>query len=813
MESNCQYPMQERERYSLYDLCGLSSRAIETIEEMLQASGARKVGKGALGNVVTAFSSRKMAGTVHLESHTCEQVFAYELEMDPSVLMYFTQIPCRGVERVRADGKRHVSSATLDFLVFRTDGVQLVECKQVEWLRNQSCSEGDWRFEAEKWTHGPYAAWADGVGIQFQVWAAPDDVGIYHQNLGAAYAALNRPPCAGTDSLCAAAIGQIKRHPRSIAELSQLVTGFGISDALLMLARRQAFGPWRSLSADREDQFILFSEPVQAEVMDDARLELRAKVRASIGEINDPLLSASSIDIEFAKERLLRARSIMSGAEPATRRMKALVRLIGKIDHASAADLSACLTRYARSGNRVRRLAEANIQLIDRMIKEVWNKGRVVRPIDLEMIYREECKAAGIAEDGISTLRLERRKTDPLRHALATRGMRGYQAVRPHSDPRFRSLSALAYGQIMHVDSTSVDMRVLQWIEGEKKVVTLRAIFYIAIDSATAMPLGIALMFGSPRSEALAILFRDVVRRNGFLPSMIHLDRGPENRSLWLQEFCETSSVRYSPTAGSAWNSLAESTLKMVNHQVSQRLVGSTLSDQRARAADGRFKSRQTARLDFISLYREIEHYVFENLAVRTVKGDGSPVEKRDALIERGASVGLPVAFDDEFMIRTSVRVKKAPVFSRRGALRLEEGTYCSEELLEMRRRLGKIDHMRLDCEDAKVLYIKTSAGCWIKAFHQRFQSLIDEDSRIERTFDLCWDSIEGPVIRRERLADAMRHRLKLETVNRNAASAQPGPPAGETPASENGGGVTKNGAGEHLPPSSDTDPFEEVEV
>ncbi len=545
-------PMLERERYSLYEQCGFASGTKQTIEDLLSMAGARKVGKGALGNVITKFSSKKMSRIVHLESHTCEQVYAYELEMDRAVLMYFTQIPCQGVTRLQANGRRHVSTANLDFLVFRKDKVELVECKPVGWLQMRASLGGEWKLEGGRWTHGPYAKWAEEAGIPFSVYASPEDVGIYHQNLSAAYAAWNQVDRPMADDICEAACGEIRKHPRSIAELSGRITGFGMIHALLLLAKQRAFGAWRTISIEREDLFVLYPDPAQAAVVEERMREVRGSALASVGAIDDPLLSASAVDIEHAKKRLRRVKAILDGSENSTRRMRDLARRVERSSDANEADLSVCLTKYSKSGNRVRRISTRHIELIKHVISKVWNTGNALRPIDLEIIYRDECKAAGISEDGISTLRLERRRTNPLRHALATGGMRGYQAVRPHTDPRRRSLPAVGFGQIVHIDSTSVDMRVLQWEKGEKKPMAVRAVFYVAVDSATGMPLGMSMLFGSPRSDGLAILFRDVVRRNGFIPPMLHMDRGPENRSKWLEEFCERSSVRYSPTAGSA---------------------------------------------------------------------------------------------------------------------------------------------------------------------------------------------------------------------------------------------------------------------
>jgi putative transposase len=318
------------------------------------------------------------------------------------------------------------------------------------------------------------------------------------------------------------------------------------------------------------------------------------------------------------------------------------------------------------------------------------------------------------------------------------------------------------------------------------------------------MPLGFSFVFGSPRTDGLAILFRDIARRNGSIPSMIHVDRGSENRSKWLQEFCCDTGIRYSPTAGSAWNSSAESMLKFVNTQIAQRLLGSTLPDRRGRSADGRYKSRRTARLEFSVIYKQIEEYLFTNLANHPQKGI-SPAESRIHLLSAQGNLAIPTVVDEPFLIRTSVPLDRKPSITDRRAIRLEEGAFTSRELSDMSLQGRSIEQARLDCEDAKVLYLKMG-DCWLKAFHQRIQSYASVIEVSEQIFDLCMGPIDRASDRRIKRESSARLRRRVHEMNQVPTRTPPPPIAAVI------GEKVKERRSTEQRPSGDIDPCDEVE-
>lgn len=755
------------DRQLVYAQMRLNDAQCRNIETMVRMSGTRDVGAGALNSVWSLHNSSKNGQARATESHTCELVFAYELEMDHDVLGYYTQVPCRRVRRTTQYGRTHVSTANLDFLVFRRDGIELVECKTSEWLDRESQKQGAlWSYESGIWRYPPYAEWALQYGLDFSVWAPPNPVGTYLQNLEACYAVSCETAPESELRAIRAVLTTIAKRPASLEELMEEVRGFSERVAMQMLADGVAFGPWTSTSIGQADRFRLYADREQARHADVALLATIASDQAQPG-IQDPILLASTTDLNKGRERLARLARIEAGELPPTRRMQKLAAAVQRAVARGDDPLCACLTRYANSGNRDSRLLPEQEQAIETVIARDWNAGKARRPIDLVRAFEGECERLGVEASGRWRLDARRRAESPLRHALSTGGFRAYHAIRPSTDPRHRSQRPLGYGQVLHIDSSDLDVRhardLLKFFPAAK------AKFYIGIDGATEYTMAHSLIFGSARTDGLALLLREFVRRHGFLPRIIHVDRGSENTSSWLVEFCEGRiTLRYSPTAGSAWNGLAENVIKQVNDQVAHQLVGSTAPDQKGRKVDGRFKSYRNAKLGFETVLKHFIDFVYQDLPNAPNAHDLTPAERKADVLPRFGIMGTPCEWNDEFLIRTSIKVdQKGKACPRRG-IRTVDGYFTSDELMK-ELRMHKPDQVRSDCCYPEVLYVRI-AGRWLKAFHNRVQSLALL-SDVERLFEMLWAPFARSSGRKRRETNSrVRYsRIKLAEVARPA--------------------------------------------
>lgn len=264
------------------------------------------------------------------------------------------------------------------------------------------------------------------------------------------------------------------------------------------------------------------------------------------------------------------------------------------------------------------------------------------------------------------------------------------------------------------------------------------------------------------RTDGLAILLREYVRRHSCLPQFIHVDRGPENRSWWIEVLAEGYlSLRWSPTAGSAWNGIAENVIKQVNFQVAHQLIGSTEPDQRGRKVDGRFKSYKNAKTSFEVVEKQLLAFIYVDLP-NTPGADGlSPLERKEEALVALGDFGIPCELNEDFLLRTSINVDiKKSVDPKRG-VRIEEGFFTSDELIHAL-RFHKAEELRSDCEDPTILRVRIG-GRWIKAFHSRVQSMALLPHS-EKLFDLMYAPIRRSEARgrKENIARIRHNRLEL---------------------------------------------------
>jgi len=322
----------------------------------------------------------------------------------------------------------------------------------------------------------------------------------------------------------------------------------------------------------------------------------------------------------------------------------------------------------------------------------------------------------------MSTLMMHLDNASKTKRALNAGGFRAYQKQRMASDPRHRSLSAIGVGLRLQIDSTQIDNRVFPGIEDA--LLLERPVIYIALDNSTRNPLCYELAFGPARSDALASLLRTYVRTYGLLPAIIQVDRGTENRSNWLSEFCALYSITLliTPTAASTFNSAVENCIGRLNSLL-HRLPGSTAPDQKGRAVDGRFKSRRTAKLQFATLELVVQQVIDEMRSMPDASGQ-SPSQQHEALLQATGWSGSHTKVDEDFLFRSSIPIRASQLNPRKG-VKTDRHTYASSELLEAAQR-GDLIEIRRDCENASVLRVQMTTGrykAWAP-FAQKIASL-----------------------------------------------------------------------------------------
>jgi putative transposase len=717
-------------RHLVYANCNLPQGQVAAIEQMIEQSAQRDVGKGALHNMKVCFASRKNDAARILESHTCEGVFALELELDPDVLGYQTQVPCQGIERTKATGRRHVSAAHIDFLVFKERSIELVECKTHDWLeRNSVEPDSEWiRKDASCWDHRWYQPWAQQRGLSFRVWASPAPVEFYLRNLELIYSYAGQVLSPQNMGIAYRAHALLRKSAHTIDELAEQVTGFNEETALWLLVKREVFGCLKSASLRSTGSFLLTSSREQAEILDMAALR-QLSDRIADPEGLTPLTAASLIDLKKGRQRLRQVEAVRTGELKPTRRIASLAKKVDAALKDGVPPLLPCLTNYAKSGNRVSRLSVTQQELMDETISQYWRSAQWTGVCQLHHLLRDRCETALVPPPSIRTLRRAIKKQSLAARVLATGGMRAYQAIRPMSDPARRSGHALAFGHTIHIDSSDVDNRSPG--SAMKEVPAQKPRIYLAVDDATTAIMAHVIYFGFATSDALAVLMREYVYRHAHLPCVVILDRGPENTSTWMKDFCliHGITIKYTPTAGSRFNGEAEAAIKAVNSNVSHRLPGSTLPDAYGRAVDGRHKSRKTARVPFIQIHQALLHYLYTSHPNRPNDLNETPHQRRDQLLSAYGMAGSPQQSDQSFLIQTSVPLTKGWSASEREGIRTKYGRFINQDMC-IAMRLQRVTEVRADCVDPTVLHVRVGDRYFHARhrFYPRYSQLSDPE-------------------------------------------------------------------------------------
>lgn len=715
------------EREAVYQTLALTAAQQRSIEELVRLSPARAVGKGALRNIRGSLPSKKCQAPRLFESHTVERMFLYELELDPQVVGYVTQVPLTRVERRLPNGRRHVTAATLDALVFARGVITLVECKDLSWLRAHEDRKG-WSCKGGIWSCEPYARWAAAHGLAFRVWHPPYPFAIYLRNLELLFARLGEPLDKAAEAAAAKISRLLRNHTFTSGELCAQLPGIDGRSLTILLAQRRLFGTIQS-DPIGADTFRIFGDEAQALEVDQALLDARARMLGAPGE-EVPVAVPSAAAAHRAMRRLQRLQAIEQGEAKPTRRMRQLAKQVAEFAQKGISPYDACLPTYAVSGNRLPRLDETQQALLRSAVKGFQSRTPPIATTSAWTLLQRECIAAEVDAPSITTFRRALRAEDPALRALKTGGMRAYQAAAARSDPRFRSGAASGFLHTVHIDSSKRDVRAspeLQRLINQRRALkddTGRGYdsFYIAVDESTDCVVGHAFVVGPSRTEGVALLMREIVHRHGTLPRIIVNDRGPDNQSHWLKQFALSQGMTLldTMTAGSRSNSQAENRIGQINARVCQRLPGSTLPDKAGRSVDGKFKSLMTARLEFLQLCELIEAFLYEDLPhIPNAQGE-TPHERREAAIKRLGMLGIPCLSDEALLFATSPRWTGGFTATEKRGIRLGNHDFTS---LEVRTalRIASPRELRLDAADPSVLHVIIN-GQRLRAFHGKVQ-------------------------------------------------------------------------------------------
>lgn len=757
----------DAQRSLYYAALGASPAAIREVEEMRLTSPSRQVSQRGLKNVLVDMRSGCNAGRRTLESVSCEFIYALELDTFGGCHEYYTQVSPKNVVRY---GK--TSSAHVDFLVFRKNQLALVECKPRSSLEALQIKRPDeWQCRDGVWHRPVLEAWAQDRGLVYEIWSPPEPHGIYGANLLAVHAAKESDPTFA-EAACVARLCRLL-HGRALTLRDALdeVVGLTAAHVFCALATGQAYGLLKSVSVDQTDQFVLFGDRAQSEECDE-RLLAALKRGGEQPSSTSGLISATPVDYANGKLRLARVERMIEGSEPTTRRYSVLVRDVRDAKQAGENPLEVCLTHFVNSGRRVGQLTGDQEFELDRVIARFRRDPLIRTKLQAHDHLVLACRSRGIRAPCRTTLHSRLQRCSRERRAHAVGGYRGFHALEEAIDPMDRTLRCPVPGLMVHVDSTKLDARCSpSLIDGlEFDCPTL----YVAVDSATGMPLGFTVLFGPSCRLALAVLIRDILYRQDFLPCYWVADHGAEYMGPWFEGYCDyTGATRIQPPPGAPRkNSLAENALGRINAEVAHRFLGSTDPDKAGRSVTAKQKSYHTACHDYSTIVAEIERYLFTDLPSTPLPA--SRTCPADEWEQRVATVGHAGVFRvinmDDFLISTSVPLDRSVKIDPVRGIRYLQRKYVSSDLLLLGRTERPVE-IRIDCVDPHRIYVKFRSR-WVLA--QTAQSLKrGNSSTVTKLFEGAVDEARRGQAARSRAAIRQDRILRIEQANQAAAATK----------------------------------------
>ncbi|MGH8159693.1 MAG: hypothetical protein ACREPQ_16365 [Rhodanobacter sp.] len=667
------------------------------------------------------------------------------LELDDDVIEFYDQ-PCPvRVARTRA-GRRHVSANTPDFLVLRSDRVEVIEVKPRDAvMKARDKYPNEWAQRSGHWVCLPVAAQFDQMGIPYWVHPGEDICAVEAANLNLLVAA-RRLPSLPNEAALLKALRKIV-NASAPTSVQTVITELALKDAstvLRWIATRVLFAATsEQLLSDVRTARVFADEAAMERFVaarriegitvrtsaTEQRLSLTGTGLASESRTADKTGEAlTDRQLELALARYQAALPAIKGARPATRNER---RLITRMEAAIADGRGALwgfVPRHHLQGNRVSRITPAQETLMTTATRDYFTTAarRSVRWVYASIAWGEVPRVSYKAFLAF-TRRFPKHEV-----AKARSGHRAGLAARPQSHPDVRAMWPTTAWELVHIDHTPIDEKV--WGELGVAQILGRPWLTTMIDGWSHAALAFWLSFAPPSWESLAMLLRDCVRRHHRLPLAWISDQGSE----FGGTFWETFSANHACTkfdravADARCGSQVERSFHVLHRDLIYQLDGNMQNDQEWRSATASHKSDATARYLLERIYTEIDQYL---LSYYNRKPHGpntfSPQQRVD---QSAADIGVlakTIEYDMEFRIETAQRPARPAyrVDSRRG-IRVEQRIYWHSDLAQPKFNGIRVE-VRLEPFDSSLLYAHLE-GRWIQCIAAKHAELkcMDEFGR-----------------------------------------------------------------------------------
>ncbi len=572
--------------HELVRLCerlGLSAEAKAIIDSIRSSPPARRV-RSAAGNVSVRYPSRKMGVTIQAESHRVELAALYEYEHAQHILEFYDQPPPIKLVYEAKNGRQVGVWHTPDYFVLRNDAAGWEEWKTESGLERlaESMPHRYVRDETGHWRCPPGERFARQFGLCYRLRSSAEIDWVLQRNLRFLedYLTLECPPV-GQQS-ANTILKLVEAQPG--LHLDQLVgqlNNLSVDDIYGLIASNRIYIDLHSAPLAEPERVRVFRDADIARAFELVGMQEPANGGVS-AETHERLARASPADLREANRRYailapyLTRMPVTHAATPArtVRDWLARWRTAQRIDGCGFVGL---LPRLSESGNRLRKLPEATLALMDEFVAGDYETLKQKRKFAVYAALARACEDRGVVAPSYKTF------------AQAANGRPGQEQVAKRQGPRAAAQEAPFYWELSlttprhgdrpfelsHLDHTQLDVELVCSRTGRNLG---RPWATFLSDAFSRRMLAVCLTFDPPSYRACMLALRECVRRHQRLPETVVVDGGPEFESVYF----ETLLARYGcakktrPAARPRFGSVCERLFGTTNTRFVHTLAGNT---------------------------------------------------------------------------------------------------------------------------------------------------------------------------------------------------------------------------------------------
>lgn len=588
---------------ALIEQLSLPPAGIAFVRQAISEGPARAPQARRGGNCTLRVKSKKLNAMLPLESRTGEHAEATLLEEDTGVVVYFPQPPTQTLEVRDEQGRRVTSkSYTADFLVIRTDGIQVREVRHEDALmamHERSPYQVYFDAERDQWCNRSAELHFAAMGIDYTI-VCTRSINTTRVNNVRFLEDYVDDACPLADPLAISRLKALLDAKLSVPFYDLVDAGFDadlifkavadgdiyvdldvdrlhIPEALSLYASKAVRELHKAVAASKQDpiqpiagamaisagtrvcygrrilQVILCTERDvhmrdehdQEEVWSLETLKrMHEKEMVQVdtsGALGPQYANLSKAQITRAQARLeaLQKWDLSKFSEASLERFKATARQARNELEA----LVALSDEIENRGNRVPRVDDRSEALIKQAIEEKFNTKEAPTQLAAFKYYKALCERAALDEPH-----------RPLPYAVSSTTF--YKRIARHQSTTARKGKRYAYqvAKITVAGSNQLPVHAVQPHEGcyiDGTVINLATVsgfdpsvplhkpyLMAAEDAGTTQCRAFLLLYEPPSAATVLLVLRDYVRRHGRLPRFLALDNAKEFRSENLREFC-----------------------------------------------------------------------------------------------------------------------------------------------------------------------------------------------------------------------------------------------------------------------------------